>query len=396
MLTVIEDGQDTPLVLYERVEDGLFKLWRLYKGETVEQVRALLADEDLPIAYTKRVTIQCLRDMREAERLFIEDGHRERHTSRVVKLLIENRPPADEPEVPEQAPSIYAQFDIRQQVVLEHPEEVGREPNLMIEPLPPALLGALCALRDVHIQPPEEGETPGLPLAGLLPNIWVTTGDGTLHIELGAGTDLTVSESLILEMADVLSNVRDLRGAWQALSQVVAREMPYGGLNFGTPGLTGRLIRAVTRPFRKEAMTLLRTLRWTMSLLGSPLQFVVQTGSTGLLVNFTDGDLSRVDLLEMSADAPLPQEWRRLCADRRVGFVHFIFRLDTTPGAALRDRVEGNTQSGSDAAPPSITLGAQRRIQYYPDNAIANELARHFLGLGMLNVVDLVPDLFAS
>jgi hypothetical protein len=133
-----------------------------------------------------------------------------------------------------------------------------------------------------------------------------------------------------------------------------------------------------------------------MSLLGSPLQFVLQSGATGVLVNFLDGDLARVDVLEMDPRQPLAAEWRRLCRDRSIGFVHFVFRLDTMPGAGTGNWAWRGLEPGAYETPPTVIIGARKRLQYYPDNAIAAEIARHFLGLGMVNMLDLLPDLFDS
>ena len=422
MLTVIEDGDATPLVFYERVKDGLFTLARLYKGETLPQVRELLCEAELPVAYTKRATIDCLRDIWRAERAFLVDGQRAIHTAAVMKAFLEDRPSSDEEaETAPEDDTATQQMTPPEPVRLEGAEGIGVTSNLVIEPMPAALVGALCALQDVDLRRESEdqddgqneeesaeeveeaqeggdGETEeaGLPLSALLPNVWIKTGDRKLHIDLGAEFDVIVSESLVLETTDALANVRSLRDAWRSLAHVIAREMPRGGLEFGVPGLIGSIVRFGTRQLRREAPGMLRTMRWTMALLGSPLQFVLQSGSTGVLVNFLDGDLAGVELLEMKPNEPLAAEWLKLCRDRSIGFVHFIFRIERLSGIKAGDWVWGDVEPGQYNAPPTIMISPQRRLQYYPDNAIADAIGRHFLGLGMVNLIDLLPDLFET
>jgi hypothetical protein len=395
MLTVIEDGPDTPLLMYEQVEEGVFSFIRLFKGETIAQVRALLAAERRPIAYVKRAPIECLRGIWEAEKAFIRDGHRARHTATVVKLLIGNRPD-ERPPAPSQTgePCSDERRGGSDDTGAGDRRRLGTDPNLRIQPMPPATLGLLGAWNDVHVEPASTGAV-DLPLLEMMPNITVLTGDRALNVELGSSTDLTVSESLLLEAADVLSNTRDLRSASRALSQILAREMSSGGLEIGPRGLAGRAVKSIVRPFRREAPGMLRTLGWTISLLGSPLQLALQSGSTAVVVNFTDGDLARVDIVRAPADEPLPAVWMELCSEGPVGFVHFIFRPGTMSLPGLQRRPELDLQSRRLVTTPSITVSPGRCIEYYPDNAIAKELARHFVGLGALNAVDLLPDLFA-
>ncbi|GEM_PF-4695904 len=395
MLTVIEDGQLTPIIFYEQISEGVFHFRRLYKGETEQQVRLLLAAEGRPVSYVKRATLQCLKGIWAADRQFALDGDRAKHTASVVKWFISNRPAPEAGEgCDELAARSSAQRKVAQQEVI-IAQDAGRNPHLIIEPMPHVLVGVLAALNDIEVREPEAqsgGKKWGLPLTSLLPNIWIRTPEGMLRVDLHSSINVTITEALLLEIADVLSNVRSLHDAADQLARVIALEMPYGGLSLDAPGIAGGVLRAAMRPFRKEAPALLRTLRWTLSLLGSPLRFVLQSGSTGVLVNILDGNVSRIVLMGIQADSPLPEAWVELCQDSSIGFVHFLFRLETQSriaglGAAPRD--------GSDRV-PSISIGPGRRLEYYPDNAIGAELARHFRGLGIVNALDLLPDLFAA
>ena len=408
MLTIIEDGKLTPIIFYEHISDGVFHCRRLYKGETPEQVRLFVEAEERPISYVKRATIECLRGIYAADRQFALDGDRAKHTATVLKWFVSNRPT---PETGAESGKLDGlsreqQQAAQREVVID--QHAGRNPHLIIEPMPHVLMGVLSALDGIEMRRPErsaladsadeseqqeeEEAVWGLPLTSLLPNIWIRTPEGTLQVDLQSRANVTISEALLLEIADVLSNVRSLHDATDQLARVVAREMPYGGLSLDAPGIAGGVLRAGMRPFRREAPALLRTLRWTLSLLGSPLRFVLQSGSTGVLVGVLDGSLSRIVLMEMSPERPLPEAWVKLCQDKSIGFVHFLFRLETQHplagvGVAPRDR--------SDRV-PAIIIGPGRRLQYYPDNAIGAELARHFRGLGIVNALDLLPDLFAA
>jgi len=354
MLTVIEDEGDTPYVLYEQITGGSFGLARLFKAQSLAEVRAVLAAAGLPVVYVKRVDVEYLRQTREEERKYVAEGDKRRHMVAVLSILAHH---------------------------------VG------FDPLPPFAVGLLSAWRDVHLPKGQSGATGTALPEPLLPNLDVQVGGEGLRVDTGGTLTLRLADSLVLELIGALSHVRGLAAAYESVSLLLARALASRSIKLAAPGLLGAVLRLVPRRSVRQVPALLRTMTWSMRLLGSPLRIVVQAGEVGFLLHFLDGRLARVDMLSLDARARLGKVWLKLCQDPTVGFVHFAFRV---PSAALR--AAGVTRSAKANLRLAALRAAPRRESdakrlgsdplYYPENAIAEALLGQFKGLGLLRLCD--------
>jgi hypothetical protein len=354
MLTVISDGGETPFVLYERVEDGVFGQMQLFKGYSLAEVRACLAAQGLPVIYTKRVCIGTLRQIWRWHVQYMKEGGKATYVANVLSLLAH---------------------------------------EMEFTPLPAVVQGALSARRDIHgLLDCAPGALPALP------NLEVQVGRDSLRVDMGAALDLRISAPLLLELSDALAHSRGLAAAYGSLSAVLARGAASRTICLSPRGFLGWLVRWLASLRLAQMPALLRTMTWSLKLLGSPLRIVLQMGTRGFLLRFDDGQLARVDSLPLCADESPAEVWRRLCQDPEIGFVHFVI------GLSPRRASPRFARSGkANARRSHLRLRPHRRRRprgqdagsaYYPDSAIAGALLKHFQGLGLLTLCDLIAEPF--
>jgi hypothetical protein len=350
MLTVIRDKDETPFVLYEYVEQGVFGTMHLFKGEQVHNVQAFLAARTLPVDYVKEIDIKHLVQIWEYERRYLREGGKGRFLHDVLGLLAE---------------------------------------HAKLDPPPPLAQGIFTALRDIDIS---LDDTPA-PVPAL-PNVEVRASRDLLRVDMGGKLNLSIADSLLFELCDALSHSRSLAAAYESCSAALALGAANRTICLAPGGLLGWLVKRIAAYRMAQAPAWLRTMTWSLKLIGSPLRMVVQIGSVGFLLTFLEGHLARVDSLRLDPKDLPQQVWQKLSSEQHRGFVHFVFTLSSasagTSGVARLGKA--NARRAAYRGPVRRSRWRHRPSQsiYYPDNEIAGALLRHFEGLGLLNALDLL------